>query len=99
MGIILSSKIKKDNIVFELLMDYQEALQLRGQIENIHLFSDNVSHLKTNISTRGKKGSTKYLLIPKELRFNINFNQKINCQKLELSDKVIFIYTLEKLTL
>jgi hypothetical protein len=94
MGIIVSSKVKgENNIILELLMDYQEALQLQGQLDNVHIFSDNVSHKKTFISTRGRKGSTKYFLIPRELRYDIDFEQPINCQKIELPNKIIFVYS------
>ena len=77
-------------------MEQQEALHLQGQIDNIHVFSDNISHKRTFVSTRGRKGSTKYLLIPKELRKDIDFEQQINCQKMELPNKTIFIYSIDK---
>ena len=39
MGTILGTKTTKDNkVVFEILMDYKEALQLEGHIKNIHVF-------------------------------------------------------------
>ena len=99
MGIIVSSKVKgSNNIVLELMLDYQEALQLQGQIDNIHIFSDNVSHKQTWVSTRGKKGSTKYFLIPRELRRDIDFTHQINCQKIDLPEKVIFIYSVDRET-
>tara|TARA_Y100000310_G_scaffold78020_1_gene74618 strand:- start:23823 stop:24134 length:312 start_codon:yes stop_codon:yes gene_type:complete len=97
MGMIVSSKIKSENnIVLELLLDYQEALQLQGQIDNVHIFSDNITHNQTFVSTRGKKGTTKYFLIPKQLRHGVDFEQKINCQKIDLPEKIIFIYSVCK---
>jgi len=97
MGIIISSKLKgEEQVIFEVLMDYKEALQLNGHMENIHLFSENNVSVKTNLSTRGKGGATKYLLIPRELRKNLKFNREIKCQKIELKNKTIFIYVLEK---
>ncbi len=97
MGTILGSKMKADGkVVFEVLMDYEEAVQLQGHMDNVHLFSENISEIKTNISTRGKNSATKYLLIPKDLRKNICFDRNISCQKIELADKVIFIYLLHK---
>jgi len=55
MGAVLGSRIKDEGkIVFELLLDYEEALQLRGHIDNIHIFSENIADIKTNISQRRK---------------------------------------------
>lgn len=98
MGTILGSKLKgKGQVIFEVLMDYEEAVQLQGHMDNVHLFSENITDLRTNISTRGKNSSTKYLLIPRTLRKNIKFDKEINCQKIELKNKIIFVYTVEKL--
>lgn len=98
MGSILSSKATKDgNIVYEVLLDYEEALQLKGHIKNIHLFSEDVVTTKTNLSARGKNEATKYFLIPKDLRQNIRFNDKVKCQKLETDSKMIFVYVVDKL--
>lgn len=97
MGTILGSKLKGEGkVVFEVLMDYEEAVQLQGHMDNVHIFSENITDLRTNISTRGKNAATKYLLIPRELRKNIKFDKEINCQKIELKDKIIFVYTVEK---
>lgn len=97
MGEILGSKAKSDGrVIVEVLLDYEEAIQLQGHMNNVHLFSENITDLKTNISTRGKNASTKYLLIPKNLRKNIAFDKEINCQKIELKDKIIFVYIIEK---
>jgi len=98
MGKIISSKTAKNgNIVCEVVLDYEEALQLKGNIKNVHLFSEDVAEIKTNLSTRGKNEATKYFLIPKELRYNIKFTDKVKCQKLETDSKVIFIYVVDKL--
>lgn len=97
MGTILSSKLKGEGkVVFEVLMDYEEAIQLQGHMDNIHLFSEDVTHLTTNVSTRGSGGATKYLLIPRELRHALNFNTSVKCQKIDVKDKIIFIYMLDK---
>ncbi|MCP3683466.1 MAG: hypothetical protein GY861_12335 [bacterium] len=97
MGTILSTKLKGENkVVFEVLMAYEEAVQLQGHMDSVHVFSENVTELKTNISTRGKHGATKYFLIPRELRKNIDFDKEINCQKIELKEKIIFIYSVDK---
>jgi hypothetical protein len=55
MGCIISSKVKDDGkIVFEVCVDQEEALQLRGHLENIHVFSEKTAESKTNMVQRGK---------------------------------------------
>ena len=98
MGTILGSKLKGEGkIIFEVLMDYEEALQLEGNMNNVHLFSDDVVHHKASISTRGKDSITKYLLIPRELRRNLDLSKEISCQKISLKHKTFFIYAIDKL--
>jgi hypothetical protein len=97
MGTILSTKLKGEgSVTFEVLMPYEEAVQLQGHMDDIHIFSENTTEIKTNISTRGKNGSTKYFLVPRDLRHNIDLNREINCQKIELKEKIIFIYSVDK---
>lgn len=98
MGIILSSKTgKSGKIVYEIELDYEESLQLKGHMKNVYLFSEDVEDVKTNLSSRGKNEVTKYFLVPKELRHNLKFNDKVKCQRLETDSKIIFIYVVDKL--
>ncbi len=100
MGSILSSKTTKDGkIIYEILMDYEESLQLKGHIKNVFVFSEDVAEIKTNLSSRGKNEATKYFLIPRELRHNIKFTDKVKCQKIETDLRMIFIYVVDKLRL
>lgn len=100
MGKILGTKTTKEGkVVFEVEVDYEEALQLKGYIDNIFLFSEDTADIKTNLSTRGKNEATKYFLIPRELRENIKFNEKVKCQKIETSTKLIFIYLVNKINI
>lgn len=98
MGTILSSRVGKNGkIVYEVEMDYEESLQLKGHIKNIYLFSEDVAEIKTNLSGRGKNEATKYFLIPRELRNNLKFNNQVKCQKIETPTRAIFIYVVDKL--
>ncbi len=100
MGSILGSKITKDGkVVFEVIMDYEESLQLKGHIKNIHVFSEDVADIRTNLTGRGKNEATKYFLIPRELRKNIKLTDKVKCQKIETDSKIVFIYVVDKLRL
>jgi hypothetical protein len=98
MGSILGSKTTKDGkVVFEIELDYAEALELKGHIKNVHIFSEDVADIKTNLSQRGKNEAKKYFLIPRELRSNLRFNEKVKCQKLETDTKIVFVYVVDKI--
>ena len=96
MGTIINTKKQGNKIISEILSDYPEYLQLKGHLDNIRLFSDNIAHVQTNISQRGKNSATKYFLIPKQFRKGIKFNNLTSCQKMEFDDKVAFIYIVDK---
>lgn len=96
MGKILSSKRTNEGIIFEIETEYTEATSLQGHYDSVFLFSENNTQYSTNISSRGKNYSTKYFLIPKNLRHKIDFNSKVNCQKINTKNNIIFIYTVKK---
>ena len=98
MGSVISSRVKDDGkVIFEICVDREEALQLKGHLDNVHVFSENVNDLKTNMVQRGKNDSTRYFLIPRELRSNLGWRDKALCQKVETKTKMIFIYIINKL--
>ena len=78
------------------MFDYDEYLQLKGHLDDVHAFTEHVAETKANISQRGKNEATKYFLIPRQLRKGLNFNSATSCQKIELRDKIIFIYVVDK---
>ena len=96
MGMIISSKKKGKKIISEFLSDYDEFLQLKGHLDDIRLFSENVGGVQTNISQRGKNEATKYFLITKQYRRGFKFNNSVSCQKLDFDDKAIFVYIVDK---
>lgn len=96
MGRITNVKVmKEEEVILEVELDYQEALRLKGNIKNVHLFSEDAAELKTNISQRGANEATKYFLIPKELRGNLCLEGEVRCQKIDSEDKTIFIFVME----
>ena len=98
MGCILSSKVKEDGkVIFEVCVDQEEALQLRGHLENIHVFSEKTAEGKTNMVQRGKNESTKYFLIPRNMRTNLGYRNIAKCQRIETKSKIIFIYVMDRL--
>ncbi len=97
MGRIISSKTVKDNkVVFEIELDYEESLVLKGHIRNVHIFSEDAAEIETNLSQRGANEATKYFLIPRKLRDNINFDNKVKCQKIDTTAKAVFVFVTDK---
>lgn len=100
MGTIIGCKATKDGkLIYEVLMDYEESLQLKGNMKNINLYSEDTAEMRANVSARGKNGATKYFLIPRELRENIKIPKNAKCQKLETKTKTTFIYTIDTITI
>ena len=98
MGKILGTKTTKDNkIIFEVEMDYEESLKLKGHIKNVHVFSEDAAEIKSNLSQRGTNEATKYFLIPRELRDNLNFNEQVECQKIDTDTRTIFVFVVNKI--
>ena len=101
MGEILGTKITGEGkVIFTIAAEHEEALQLKGHVEDIHLFTEKVSDIKTNIACRGKNAATKYFLIPREFRRNLKFDDnEISCQKIETKSKIMFVYVIDKFKL
>ena len=98
MGTILGTKITKDNkIIFEVEMDYEESLKLKGHIKNVHIFSEDAAEIKTNLSQRGTNEATKYFLIPRELRGDLKFNEQVKCQKIDTDTRTVFVFVVNKI--
>ena len=96
MGKIISSKRSDNGILFEVEVDYDEATILQGHYDDIHLFTEKIADFETNISSRGKNSVTKYFLIPRNLRKNVDYKCPVNCQKIETEEKIIFVYVVDK---
>lgn len=97
MGTIINSRKNGKKVIIEISSDYEEYLHLRGHLEDIYLFSENVAQVQTNISQRGKNAATKYFLIPRQFRNGFKFNNATSCQKIDLKNRVIFIFVVNKL--
>jgi len=98
MGTIVGIKTtKNDKVIIELEVDYKESLQLKGHTKNIHLLSEDAAEIKTNLSQRGTNEATKYFLIPRELRENLKFDEKVKCQRVETNSRIIFVYVVDKI--
>ena len=100
MGTILSSKVlPEDKVTFEINIDREEALQLKGKLDKIHVISEDAADIKSRISLRGKNDATKYFLIPKEFRDEIKKSKDVYCQKIETHAKTIYVFYVDKIKL
>jgi len=97
MGTIINSKRIGGKVITEISSNYEEHLFLKGHLEDVYLFSEHVAEVQTNISQRGKNSATKYFLIPRQFRNGFKFNNATSCQKIDLGNKVVFIYVVNKL--
>jgi hypothetical protein len=79
------------------VIDREEALQLRGNLDKIHIVSEDAADIKSRISLRGKNDATKYFLIPKEFRDNMKKSKEVECQKLNSHSKSIYVFYVDKL--
>ncbi len=96
MGMILSSRRENERVIVEAVLDPKELVQLKGEIDEVHLFSERVADVQTNIAKRGKNEATKYFLIPRHLRKDLNIMEPVSCQRINTSDKAIFVYVVNK---
>ena len=97
MATIINSKKSDDgNVIVEVRANYDEYLKLQGHLNDVHLFTEKTACIKTNISQRGRKEATKYFLIPRNLRTGFKFNNSTSCQRIDLKDKVVFVYVIDK---
>lgn len=97
MADVLSVKNHRDgSILIELEASYDEFLNLKGAVDKIRIFSEDSADIITRLTQRGSKEATKYFLVPKELRENLNLNGEVRCQRLELDENLFFIYMIKK---
>lgn len=96
MGEILASRQhEREKIIVELLVDKDEYRQLRGEVDNVYLFSDRVANVPSRVSLRGRNEATKYFLIPRRLRNRLAVRGLCTCQRIEHDGKSIFVYVLD----
>lgn len=97
MGKISSLKtVSDDKNIVTLELTSQETVWLKGNMDKMHLFSENNLECETRLVQRGKKESTKYFLMPKEFRKGILPSSSIQCNRMETKTKYIFIFAVNK---
>ncbi|MDD9953796.1 MAG: hypothetical protein OXR66_05670 [Candidatus Woesearchaeota archaeon] len=97
MGSILRSKRceKRNKIVVELLLDKDEFRQLKGEMDDVYVFSERVARVPSRVSMRGRNHRTKYFLIPRQLRRKLAARGGVSCQRIDCDGKSMFVYVLD----
>ena len=97
MGEILNIVNKvEDKIEVTLSLDRSYFKKLKGSLDKIHLFSEDVLDFDSKLVSRGKDESTKYLLIPKEINSEIFAREDVTYSVIEEPDKLFLIFAVNK---
>ncbi|NQZ85759.1 MAG: hypothetical protein HRU03_08625 [Nanoarchaeales archaeon] len=97
MGKIINILNKSDDVVhltIEFDRDYFK--NLRGSLNNIHLFCDGIMIYNSKVVSVGKNNSTKYFLIPKEINSEIFAREDIKYSVIEMTNKFYFLFSVDK---
>ncbi len=97
MGKIIALRTASDNKVnITLELSESEAKLLQGNLNKIHVFSEDNLTSMSKLVQRGKRESTKYFLLPKDSRKGITPSSFVPCMRLETKTRNIFIYSVKK---
>jgi len=97
MGKILSIKsINEEKVNLTLELTSAEYSRLKGNLEKVHVFSENILEFSTRLVQRGKRESTKYILMPKEFRKFVIPTNNVSCNIIETKTKNIMIFSTNK---
>ena len=94
---MMTKQDENNTIILEMRVSQEEFRQLRGELNDIYLFTDRVANVPSKVSLRGRNEATRYFLIPRQLRKEIAVHGKVSCQRIENSGKSIFVYVLDRL--
>ena len=97
MASIISSKVNKDHVVISFKVSFEEAKELNGHLANIHLIAEDNEGETATITEKGRKGCTKYFLIPKKLREDIQLKKEASCVRIDCKEKMLWVYIMDKL--
>ena len=94
--IIEIKSISEDKNKVTLELNSKELSWIEGKMEKMHLFSEDNLKYKAKLVKRGKRDSTKYFLLPKEFRKNVNSSNNVKSTVIESKIKSIFIFEVSK---
>jgi len=81
---------KKVEVTLEI--SHKELKRLEGNIDNIHIIAEEILKHESRLIKRGKRESTKYLLLPKSLRKNIFPSNLIMCNRIEMGTYFLYLF-------
>lgn len=97
MGKILKIQNKgNEKVEVTLELSQKEVVWLQGNMDKMHLFSEENLNYTTRLVQRGKRESTKYFLLPKEFRAGIMMSNTIPCTRIETKTKYLYIFAANK---
>ncbi len=98
MGEIINSKSAYGNkMIYKILLNETEAINLKGHMRNVHIFAKERCYYETNILERGNKKGAKYFIIPRKLKSRQRPRfAKIKYQKIDNGNEVFYICTVNK---
>ena len=97
MASLLNLKSRDDGkMVVEILIDDHEFQFISSDLRDLCLFSKKIVNTEANLILKGKNNATKYFLVPKTLRKNLEVIGKVTCQKMDMPESIAFIYIIEK---
>ncbi len=98
MGKIIHSKnISDKSVIIKVLMTQDEMKNFKGNLKDIHMFSENLFLDKASVAIRGNYGATQYFKIPFQLKTRQKYKDRMVVQKVENFSKIFYIYTLTKI--
>ncbi|PJB15573.1 MAG: hypothetical protein CO118_02990, partial [Flavobacteriales bacterium CG_4_9_14_3_um_filter_32_8] len=77
----------------------EEAVALKGHMKDIYMFAEDLAETASQVSTRGTNDATRYFLIPRSLRDNLDIESTVKCQRIDTATKTIFVYAVDKVNL
>ena len=96
MASIISSKVNKENVILSLKLEHNEAKELNGHVNNIHLIAEDDIVETASLYEKGRNGNTKYFLIPRILRKKIRIKKEAKCIMFDKKDRIMFVYFVGK---
>ena len=83
MGSITNVSIgsEKKKVEVKISMNYAEYIMLQGNATNVRVFSEDAPSVSSRVRTSGKKGETKYLLVPKPAKKASRMRRSGRCSR------------------
>lgn len=95
MGRIVAQRLEENSIVAEVEMSKEEVRDLAGEMDDVLMISNKKANMPARISLRGRNEATKYFLIPRALRKNLNTLGSVSCQRIHREDIDVFVYVVK----